>query len=105
MASLFYWIWAFPQRITAYKSICRQSGHGSLGWLYKDFGNIFATDFISWWKGHQLLFTELNESKNEETGIGLNYWLDPSKHPNQIHEETKALHLCVQSSIKNSFRI
>jgi hypothetical protein len=79
MASLYYWWWAFLQRNTAYKRTCRQSGHGRLGWLYKDFGNVFANDFMSWWRSHQLLFAERNETANKETGIGVSYWLDPRK--------------------------
>ena len=42
MASLYYWWWAFLQRNTAYKRTCRQNGNGRLGWLYKDFGNVFG---------------------------------------------------------------
>ena len=101
MASLYYWWWAFLQRNTAYKRTCRQSGQGRLGWLYKDFGNVFANDFMSWWRSHQLLFAESNETANKETGIGLNYWLDPRKPLNQIHEEIKALHLRAHSLLKN----
>ena len=86
MASLYYWWWAFLRRNTAYKRTCRQSGNGRLGWLYNDFGNVFGNDFLSWWRSHQLLFAEQNKAMPEEAGIGLNYWLDPRKPFNQIHE-------------------
>ena len=56
---------------------------------------------MSWWRSHQLLFAERNETANKETGIGLNYWLDPRKPFNQIHEEIKALHLRAHSLLKN----
>ena len=102
MASLYYWWWAFLQRNTAYKRTCRQRGHGRLGWLYKDFGNVFANDFMSWWPSHQLLFAERNETANKETGIGVSYWLDPRKPLNQIQEEIKALHLQAHSLLTHN---
>ena len=102
MASLYYWWWAFLQRNTAYKRTCRQRGHGRLGWLYKDFGNVFANDFMSWWRSHQLLFAERNETINKESAIGVSYWLDPRKPLNQIHEEIKALHLRAHSLLTHN---
>ena len=96
-ASIYYWWWAFLQRNTAYKRTCRQSGHGRLGWLYKDFGNVFESDFLTWWRCHQGLFAEQSSAEkykppcNQESGLW--YQIDPSRPFNQIHEEIKALHL------------
>ena len=99
MASLYYWWLAFLQRKTAYQRTCLQSGQRR---LYKDFGNVFANDFMFWWRSHQLLFANQNKVMTEEMGIGLNYWLDLRKPLNQIYAEIKALHLRAHSRLTNN---
>ena len=57
-ASIYYWWWAFLKRNTHYQKTCRQFGQGKLSALYDDFGDIFETDFLSWWRSHKYLFAE-----------------------------------------------
>lgn len=44
----FYW-WEFLRRSEKYEKCCKKGGKGPLAPLYNDFGNVFETDFKSWW--------------------------------------------------------
>lgn len=48
--SVYYLWWEFLRRSNAYRLCCKNSGKGKLKNLYKDFGDVFATDFKSWWQ-------------------------------------------------------
>lgn len=96
-SSIYYWWWAFLKRNLRYADTCANQGRGRSAKLYKDFGNVFESDFLTWWRCHQGLFAEQSSagkykpSCNQESGIW--YQIDPSRPFNQIHEEIKALHL------------
>ena len=62
-ASIYYWWWAFLKRNTHYQKTCRQFGQGKLSALYDDFGDIFETDFLSWWRSHKYLIPHKNRFK------------------------------------------
>jgi hypothetical protein len=54
----FYW-WSFLRESKEYRDCCDAQGKGALSKLYTDFGDIFATDFRSWWEQRGcLLFCE-----------------------------------------------
>ena len=90
-SSIYYWWWAFLKRNVTYWNTCRRSGQGKLAALYKDFGNVFESDFLTWWNGHQLLFAEQAGAITSEVSIV--YQIDPRRPWSQIHEEVKALHM------------
>ena len=96
-ASIYYWWWAFLKRNTLYQKTCRQFGQGKLSALYDDFGNIFETDFLSWWKSHKYLFAEktalIEQIKAPLEDTALLYQIDPHRPLSQIQEEIKALHM------------
>ena len=48
--SVYFLWWEFLRRSNAYRLCCKNSGKGKLNNLYKDFGDVFATDFKSWWQ-------------------------------------------------------
>lgn len=56
--SVYYYWWEYLRRHKGYRSTCERNGQGRLGKLYGDFGNVHATDFWTWWKGHAELFAE-----------------------------------------------
>ena len=96
-ASIYYWWWAFLKRNIDYAKTCKQLGRGKSAELYKDFGNIFKSDFLTWWRSHKGLFAERSSlAKNKEIlkddDIIL-YQIDTKKPFSQIHEEIKALHM------------
>lgn len=54
----FYW-WSFLRESEKYQDCCHAEGEGPLSKLYSDFGDIFATDFRTWWEQRGcLLFCE-----------------------------------------------
>ena len=66
-ASIYYWWWAFLKRNIDYAKTCKQLGRGKSAELYKDFGNIFKSDFLTWWRSHKGLFAERSSlAKNKE---------------------------------------
>jgi hypothetical protein len=48
--SMYYWWWEYLRRHDGYKRTCQQEGRGRYAKLYKDFGDVHATDFKAWWK-------------------------------------------------------
>jgi hypothetical protein len=96
-ASIYYWWWAFLKRNPDYQRTCASSGYGELAGLYQDFGDVFESDFLTWWSCHQGLFAE-KTSLIEQAGAHpldptLLYQIDPQRPLSQIQEEIKALHM------------
>jgi hypothetical protein len=56
--SVYYHWWEYLRRHKGYRSTCERSGRGQYGKLYRDFGDVHATDFWTWWKAHTVLFAE-----------------------------------------------
>ena len=59
--SVYYLWWEFLRRSKAYKKCCTSGGGGKLKNIYQDFGDVFATDFKSWWQTNErgaFLFAE-----------------------------------------------
>jgi hypothetical protein len=57
-SSPYYWWFKFLQLNEDYRSTCRAGGEGKCAELYADFGDIYNTDFKSWWNEHAYLFAE-----------------------------------------------
>lgn len=51
-SSIYYWWWAFLKRDQNYADTCASRGRGQSAKLYKDFGNVFKSDFLTWWRCH-----------------------------------------------------
>ena len=51
--SVYYLWWEFLRRSTAYKKCCASGGKGKLKNIYQDFGDVFATDFKTWWQTNE----------------------------------------------------
>ena len=51
--SVYYLWWEFLRRSEAYKKCCKSGGDGKLKNIYRDFGDVFATDFKSWWQTNE----------------------------------------------------
>lgn len=49
-SSVFYYWWLFLRENDEYRKTCENNGYGSKFALFEDFGNIYETDFITWWK-------------------------------------------------------
>lgn len=96
-ASIYYWWWAFLKRNTQYQQACASSGRGNLADLYRDFGNIYDRDFLSWWTSHQNLFAEktalIDQAAAPQINAAILYQIDLQKSLSQIQEEIKALHM------------
>lgn len=96
-ASIYYWWWAFLMRNADYQRTCATSGQGELAGLYQDFGDIFESDFLTWWQCHQGLFAEKSALIEQLGADPLNstllYHIDPKRPLSQIQEEIKALHM------------
>ena len=57
--SVYYFWWEYLRRHEGYKLCCFQNGSGKYEKLYKDFGDIHASDdFWVWWREHDHLFAE-----------------------------------------------
>ena len=59
--SIYYLWWEFLRRSDAYEKCCLSGGKGKLKNIYKDFGDVFSTDFKSWWQTNEhgaFLFAE-----------------------------------------------
>jgi len=59
--SVYYLWWEFLRRSDAYKKCCASGGKGKLKSIYQDFGDVFSTDFKSWWQTNErgaFLFAE-----------------------------------------------
>lgn len=48
--SVYYLWWEFLRRNEDYRRCCESGGKGKLSKLYADFGDIYATDFKTWWQ-------------------------------------------------------
>lgn len=96
-SSIYYWWWAFLMRNADYQRTCATSGHGKLAGLYRDFGDIFESDFLTWWQCHQGLFAEKTALIKQVGADPLNstllYHIDPKRPLSQIKEEIQALHM------------
>jgi len=51
--SVYYLWWEFLRRSDAYKKCCSTGGKGKLKNIYQDFGDVFSTDFKSWWQSNE----------------------------------------------------
>ena len=56
--SVYYYWWLYLRRNDDYRLTCEQDGVGTCATLYRDFGDIYADDFQSWWQTHWDLFAE-----------------------------------------------
>lgn len=56
--SVYYYWWEYLRRHEGYKATCEAGGQGEYTALYADFGDVFASDFWTWWKTHGILFLE-----------------------------------------------
>lgn len=56
--SVYYYWWLYLKRNDDYRLTCEQGGDGPCADLYRDFGNIYAADFRTWWSSHWQLFAE-----------------------------------------------
>ena len=59
--SVYYWWWRYLRLNEDYRRCCERNGRGSMGKLYRAFGNVFDTDFRTWWmegKRGETLFAE-----------------------------------------------
>lgn len=48
-SAYFLW-WEFLRRSDTYKKCCASGGKGKLKAIYNDFGDVFASDFKTWWQ-------------------------------------------------------
>ena len=51
--SVYYLWWEFLRRSTAYKKCCASDGKGKMKNTYQDFGDVFTTDFKTWWQTNE----------------------------------------------------
>ncbi len=51
--SVYYLWWEFLRRSTSYEKCCASGGKGKLKNIYQDFGDVFATDFKTWWQTNE----------------------------------------------------
>jgi hypothetical protein len=51
--SVYYLWWEFLRRSTAYKKCCASGGKGKMKNTYQDFGDVFTTDFKTWWQTNE----------------------------------------------------
>ncbi len=56
--SPYYWWFMFLRLNKDYESTCKARGKGACAELYKDFGDIYKTNFKDWWKEKAHLFAE-----------------------------------------------
>lgn len=51
--SVYYLWWEFLRRSDEYKKCCSAGGKGKLKNIYQSFGDVFTTDFKSWWQTNE----------------------------------------------------
>jgi hypothetical protein len=51
--AVYYLWWEFLRRSDAYKKCCSFGGKGKLKNIYQDFGDVFSTDFKTWWQSNE----------------------------------------------------
>jgi hypothetical protein len=56
--SPYYWWFMFLRLNKDYEATCKARGKGACAELYKDFGDIYKTNFKDWWKEKSHLFAE-----------------------------------------------
>jgi len=56
--SVYYYWWQYLRRHSGYRSVCERGGKGRMACLFRDFGDVHATDFWTWWRSHAELFAE-----------------------------------------------
>ena len=59
--SPYYWWYQFLRLNKDYAATCKRGGRGQLSSLYRDFGDVFALDFKTWWTARDHLFAEPRE--------------------------------------------
>lgn len=47
--SVYYWWYEYLKRNKHYQDCCESGGKGKLARLYKDFGDVYASNFEEWW--------------------------------------------------------
>ena len=68
-SSIYYWWWTFLKRDQNYADTCASRGRGQSAKLYKDFGNVFKSDFLTWWRCHQGLFAEQSAAEDHKFSV------------------------------------
>ncbi len=58
LSSPYFWWFKFLQLNDEYKATVEANGNGTCSALYEDFGDVFNTDFKTWWNEHAYLFAE-----------------------------------------------
>ncbi|MBU3588516.1 hypothetical protein [Polynucleobacter sp. 80A-SIGWE] len=56
--SPYYWWFMFLRLNEDYKATCKAKGKGKCAAIYKDFGNIYITNFKDWWNTKDGFFSE-----------------------------------------------
>lgn len=51
--SVYYLWWEYLRRSDAYKMCCSSGGKGKLKNIYQDFGDVYSTDFKTWWQTNE----------------------------------------------------
>ncbi len=70
--SPYYWWFMFLRLNKDYESTCKAKGKGVCAELYKDFGDIYKTNFKDWWKEKAHLFAEPNKGYRMAIANSLN---------------------------------
>lgn len=47
--SVYYWWWVYLRKNEEYRKCCENDGKEKLSRFYKDFGNVFNTNYHDWW--------------------------------------------------------
>ena len=51
--TVYYLWWEFLRRSEVYRKCCASAGKGKMKNIYQDFGNVFLSDFKTWWQTNQ----------------------------------------------------
>jgi hypothetical protein len=108
-ASIYFWWWEYLKRNECYQVTCDGGGSGPLSGLYRDFGNVFEGDFLSWWRAHRRIFAErsgLVQDLPDAAALRskILYEIDPARPLSVIQEEVKAIHLRAHAIMPKSLR-
>ena len=96
--SVYYWWFQYLKRNDDYRKTCEKGGTGPCAALYKDFGDVHASDFKTWWDANGArLFGEAQTTSIEVLKGGVE---DPS-----IHAGRKALLLSVPLDLPQAYLI
>jgi len=107
--SVYYYWWLYLRRSADYKQTCEQDGVGPCADLYRDFGNIHASDFQTWWENHWQLFVEPTAVANsEDVSISfersINLTIDLTAKRNRILDDIRNI-LSEQQSVQEQDRV